>query len=644
VTLFVALCAVFAADPSLSGEARWEAEAQQTVVELQIPEGWHLWSFEPGPGPLPLKVEAPGTEGPWFGPEPHPVYDPGFKTELDRWEGTEIRLVRASNAKKVAEAGPVMIRGQICSADTCLNQRLELAVEPAESATPRPDSTVWSQAPSEASTSAPAAPAAEAALPQEAEPLGGEGLFSFLALAFLFGLGALATPCVFPAIPLTVSFFSKYRAESVGRSARLAGTYAATMVLAFSAAGVLTSIFFGVTGLQRFAASPLFNLFLAALLVFFALNLMGMYELQPPQWLLGGVNRLQGRVAQGPGGGWRDHLLVAAMALTATTVFFTCTVGFVGVVLVSAAQGQVLWPTLGMLAFSSAFALPFFILALFPAAAGRLQGGSWLSATRVTLGFIELAAATKFLSNADLVWRWGWLTREVVLAFWVPLFIVAGLFLLGKLSLGRESATEGGRVPVPQALVAVGLFAFSTFLAAGLFQGRAFGGWLDGWLPPTRYPGLTQSRPAVDGGAAMPIGWLEDLDEGRKRAAAEGRLVFVNYTGYTCTNCRYMEEAVFPRPEIASLLRDMVRVELYTDGGEPRHEEARLDQVERFGTAALPFYSVERANGEVVATFPSSTNRPEEFRRFLAEAVAKAGALTMDGGASLPPDAQSRRR
>ncbi len=621
VTLFVALWAAAAADPALVAEARWEPEAEQTVVELTVPEGWHLWSFAPGPGPLPLKVEAPATEGAWYGPAPHLVYDEGFKRELARWEGRTVRLVRSSVTKTPSEAGSVLVQGQICSADTCLNQRLEVPVDEAPGVTPRPMAEVWTPA-------SPKAAEPEPKKATQAETLGSDGLLSFLALAFLFGLGALATPCVFPAIPLTVSFFSKYRAESVGRSVRLAATYALTMVLAFSAAGVLTSILFGVTGLQSFAASPVFNLFLAVFLVFFALNLMGMYELQPPQWLLGGVNRLQGRVSQGPGGGWRDHLLVAAMALTATTVFFTCTVGFVGVVLVSAAQGQVLWPTLGMLAFSSAFALPFFVLALFPAAAGRLQGGSWLSATRVTLGFIELAAATKFLSNADLVWRWGWLTREVVLAFWVPLFAVAGLFLLGKLSLGRESATQSGRVPVPQALLAVGLFGFSTFLAAGLFQGRAFGGWLDGWLPPTRYPGMVRSGP-VGGPGASPVAWLEDLDEARQRAEAQGRLVFVNYTGYTCTNCRYMEEAVFPRPEIAALLDDMVRVELYTDGGQPRHEEARVDQVERFGTAALPFYSVERASGEVLATFPSSTNRPEEFRRFLAEAAAKAGSLSM---------------
>ncbi|MEM1024681.1 MAG: cytochrome c biogenesis protein CcdA [Myxococcota bacterium] len=622
------LALTVAADPALLAQARWEPDAQQTVVELNVPEGWHLWTFEPGPGPLPLKVEAPGTGGPWYGPAPERVYDEGFKLELARWESHDVRLIRRWSGPK-APAEPVLVRGQICSADTCLNQRLEVMPKEAEGVTPAPDSVVWTPpskaegAQEETEVGSGATEDAAKVLAGEPTQLGDEGLFSFLALAFLFGLGALATPCVFPAIPLTVSFFSKYRAESVARSAQLAATYAATMVLAFTAAGVLASILFGVTGLQSFAASPSFNLFLAVLLVFFSLNLMGMFELQPPQWLLGGVNRLQGRVAQGPGGGWRDHLLVAAMALTATTVFFTCTVGFVGVVLVSAAQGEVLWPTLGMLAFSSAFALPFFVLALFPAAAGRLQGGSWLAATRVTLGFIELSAATKFLSNADLVWRWGWLTREVVLAFWIPLFAVAGLFLLGKISLGREQATEGGRVPVLQALAAVALFAFSTYLAAGMLQGRAFGGWLDGWLPPTRYPGQTvawTSGPASEGPS-----WIEDLDEGRRRAEAENRLVFVNYTGYTCTNCRYMEEAVFPRSEIAELLDRMVRVELFTDGGERRHEEARLDQVKRFETAALPFYSVERADGEVIATFPSSTNKPEEFQRFLAGALRKAG-------------------
>ncbi|MGF1509331.1 MAG: cytochrome c biogenesis protein CcdA [Myxococcota bacterium] len=663
-----------AQDASLSGSAfaRRTASGPVLVVSLDVPKGWHLWAMDPGPGPLPLRLTLSdefAPVGPWRGPKPLTRYDQGFKRQLDQYPEGRVTF-RRPLADPPRPGGTVAVRGQICTEEQCLNQSLALPVA-AEEAQVQPSPTQPSL--SQPSLSQPlgqplpskpewidltvettpenenAGPPTEggsavrrpdSGTPENA-PWGEEvqrgGLWSYLALAFVFGLGALATPCVFPAIPLTVSFFSKYRSQSVGRAAGLAAVYATTMVVVFAAAGVLVSVVFGVTGLQQFAANPWFNLFLAVLLGFFALNLMGAFELRLPEWAVAAVNRVQRSVGTRPqAGGWSDVLVVMAAALTATTVFFTCTVGFVGVVLVAAARGQIVWPTLGMLAFASAFALPFFVLALFPAATQHFRAGPWLSATRVTLGFIELAAATKFLSNADLVWRWSLLTREAVLSMWIPLFLVAGLFLLGLVRLGHESASDpSGRVPVVQAMTAVGLFAFSTYLAVGLFQGRAFGGWLDGWLPPTRYPGLSAPRSLVDdpseariqGGAAAPapvFDWFDDLEAGRDAAREEGRLVFVNYTGYTCTNCRYMEEAVFPRPEIAALLREMTLVELHTDGGEPRHEQYRLDQVERFGTAALPFYSVETPDGRVLESFPSSTNEPEVFRAFLSAALKRA--------------------
>jgi thiol:disulfide interchange protein DsbD len=622
-----------AADPQLTGTARTGQGPQGATleVELVVPEGWHLWSMDPGPGPLPLRIEAPfqwEENAAWLGPAPRVAYDRGFQRDLAHHPSGSHRFRR--RLAQLPTTGPVEVRGQICTEATCLNQRLRLDLAPTGELAPRPSLVVQTRsedrsAPRPGAETGPQ-PAGSNALAAATFDGGGEGLWGFLSLAFLFGLGALATPCVFPAIPLTVSFFSKYRSHSVARAARLAATYALTIVVAFTAAGVLVSLVFGVTGIQQLAAHPVFNLFLAGLLVLFGLNLMGAFELNPPGWMLATVNRWQSRVGRpgSEGGGASDYAVVALAALTASTVFFTCTVGFVGVVLVAAAQGEVLWPTFGMLAFSTAFSLPFFLLALFPTATRRFRSGPWLSSTRVTLGILELAAATKFLSNADLVWRWSLFTREVVLAFWIPLFLLAGLFLLGKIKLGPESAADAeGRIPVAQSLVAVMLFGFSTYLAVGLFQGRAFGSWLDGWLPPTRYPGLTASA-----GIGSHLPWIEDLAQGRQQAAARQQLVFVNYTGYTCTNCRYMEEAVFPRPEIAGLLSEMTLVELITDGGEPRHETYRLDQVERFGTAALPFYSVETADGTVLGTFPSSTNDPEAFRTFLEAAMARAEAST----------------
>jgi thiol:disulfide interchange protein len=217
---------------------------------------------------------------------------------------------------------------------------------------------------------------------------------------------------------------------------------------------------------------------------------------------------------------------------------------------------------------------------------------------------------------------------------------MCGLFLLGKLRLGEEStAGEDGRTSVLQMLAAVVMFALALHLGVGLFQNKPFGGWLDGWLPPVQ--GVAQASSEAGAGGALV--WGHSLAEGRARAGREGKRVFVNYTGYTCTNCRYMEGGVFPDPRVAPLLAQMVLVELYTDGGKPEHDENRNDQVKRFATAALPLYSVEDAQGNVLASFPSSTNDVAEFQRFLQGAIdssphaASASSVTVAPGKLAAP-------
>jgi thiol:disulfide interchange protein len=658
VTVLVALTAVLGLVlPASAGDAKLGVSAKVEPsrlgmgdrgllrVDVEVPSGWHLWSMDPGPGPQALVMSLEAGAGlelvdGWTGAVPERKFDRGFGRELARYTTEALRFERPVKAVSNAPSS-LLVRGQICSegeGGRCISQKVAvpIGVELAAQALnqPAPASSLAPLAVAQAAPDVPAVSAAPASVEAELAAARERGFLSFVALAFLFGLGALATPCVFPAIPLTVSFFSKYSGESVGRGARLASVYALTMVGAFTFLGVMLSIIFGVTGVQQFAAHPVFNLVLAGVLVFFSLNLLGLFEIQAPQFLLGAANRLEtnlGDAAQGAGarrrGGASDYVAVAVAAITSTTVFFTCTVAFVGLVLVAAASGEWFWPTVGMLAFSSAFALPFFLLAMFPQAAKRLQGkaGGWLTATRVTLGFLELAAATKFLSNADLVWDWGLVTRQAVLAVWVPLFFLCGLFLLGKLQIGDEStAGAEGRTGVVQMLAAVVMFALTLHLGVGLFQNKPFGGWLDGWLPPVEV--AANAAP----GAGPALAWSHSLEEGRARAEREGKLVFVNYTGYTCTNCRYMEGGVFPDRRILPLLEQMVLVELYTDGGKAEHDRNRDDQVERFGTAALPLYSVEDAKGNGIASFPSSTNDVEEFRRFLEAALqagkARAGA------------------
>ena len=653
---------VYAEDATIEVEAKLSPSTlgkgdQATLsVNVTVPKGWHLWSFKPGEGPLPLKIlwekNAPFQfVGEWFGPAPHQVFDRGFKRNLLQYEAGEFEFQRYVQLGEATLEGPqsfeLSLRGQICTEELCLNQRIKPLVnltitgEPVGTkpsaltgvALTGPNAKTASQDKAVAPVSAPTSDA------EALEAAKREGIFSFLLLAFLAGLGALATPCVFPAIPMTVSFFSKYSEKSFAHGARLAAFYAVSMMIYFTLAGLLVSAVFGVTGLQDFAAHPIFNLGLAAVLIFFALSLMGWFKIETPMWAYNLTNKLEmkyGPNAMAPSGDDNkpkgvlgDYVAVGVAAATSTTVFFTCTVAFVGLVLVAAADGEWFWPTLGMLAFSAAFVMPFFLLALFPSAAQKMRGksGNWIKAVSVTLGFIELAAAFKFISNADLIWQYYILSRDVVLTIWIALFALLGLFLIGKLDMrAADEPAPDDHVSVPRVMVGMSVFAFTLYLSLGLFGNRPLGGWIDGWLPPPVFPGqaVASTNSGVSSGATFD--WIHDLEKGREKAKASGTLVFVNYTGYTCTNCRYMESGVFPKPKIANLLQKMTLVELYTDGLSDGDEANREDQLARFKTAALPFYVVEHADGTVIATFPSSTNDPEEFRLFLANALEKGTA------------------
>ena len=645
---------VSAEEPFVQGEATLTPtelgpEDQGTLaLNLQVPDGWHLWSLDPGPGPLPLQVlltDGPlAFVGPWHGDAPVRKDDRAFGPNMARYEEGTVRLYRGVSLKPEAAPGTfpssLVVKAQICTDSQCINGQIPLTVNVDVRQTPtgRAAAALPGVALSMAERIvAPVEPSPSKDLVAEAKS---KGMLWYIFWAFVAGIWALATPCVFPAIPLTLSFFSKYSEESFARGASLAAVYAATMVAAFTLVGVVVSVIFGATEVQRFSQHPAFNLFLGAVLVFFGLNLLGLFEIQVPQGVLRAINGLENRFGGGARltgasrSGWGDYVVVSIAALTATTVFFTCTVAFVGNVIAAAARGEWFWPTVGMLAFGVAFALPFFILAMFPQAARRMMrnSGPWLGATQVTLGFLELAAAAKFFSNADLVWKWELLTREFVLALWVPLFALCGLFLLGKLAIGHNSLVrKDGSVSVTQMLASTAMFALALYLAAGMFSGRSFPGWISAWLPPSKYPSASAGSGVATAESGAGLEWFHDLNQGRQDAAAQGRLVFVNYTGYTCTNCRFMEESIFVEPSVAAHLSTMTLVELYTDDGSPSNEWARQDQLKRFATVALPLYSVETADGRIIATFPGSSNTAAEFERFLADARAKAERLGVSG-------------
>jgi thiol:disulfide interchange protein len=398
----------------------------------------------------------------------------------------------------------------------------------------------------------------------------------FLWLAASAGALSLLTPCVFPMIPITVSYFTSRADDGHSAALRSALVFAAGIIATFTALGLALAVFVGATGAAAFAASPWVNLALAALFVAFALNLFGVWQVTVPS---GALTALDARV--GRSGGVAGPVL---MGLLFTLTSFTCTAPFVGTVLVSAAAGHWQMPVIGMLAYSTVFAAPFFVLALVPQWVSRLpRSGSWLSTLKIVMGLVELAAASKFLANVDLVWHWGVVTRPVVLASWIGLAVIAVAVLRFK--------------PVALIPAAIGIW-----LSLGL-AGKARLGDLEAFLPPA---------------AETHLVWkLNDLPGALAAARRDGKPVFIDFTGYTCTNCRWMEANIFSRPEVEAALGRYELARLFTDGDGPLYDQQQAYQESHYNTVALPLYAVVAPDGHTIATFAGLTRDPAAFVAFL---------------------------
>lgn len=424
---------------------------------------------------------------------------------------------------------------------------------------------------------------------------GDASLARFLWLAALMGALSLLTPCVFPMVPITVGFFT-HRAGR-GSAPLTAAAYGTGIIATFTALGLLVSILFGAGGVVRLAANPWLNLAVAGLFILFALNLLGVWQVRLPQRVLA--------QASSAGGSRSDTTAALLMGGAFSITSFTCTAPFVGTLLVLSAQGGWRWPLMGMTVYAAAFALPFVLLALMPGRLARLpRSGPWLGSLKTTLGVVELAAAVKFISNADLVWHWGVFTRSAVIACWMVAAGVLALLFLRNLQ----------RSPVPRLAVAGAAFMLMLWLGTGLRGYRL--GELEAFLPPAP-EGVLLARA---GAGELP--WRVNDYEGTLQASrATGRPVIIDFTGYTCTNCRWMEANMFPRSEVRELLGRYERVRLYTDGrGEPYQRQQRL-QEEVYGTVALPYYAVLAPDGRTVATFLGMTRDSRDFVQFLSDGL-----------------------
>jgi len=600
-------------------------EGAQVVVEAVIEAPWHIYSATPqvGGGPLSTTLElglgkALKAAGKVVQPPPHLIFDEGFKKEIEEYPGAVAFGIPVTLAAGVTGKQSVVVktRHQACQDGMCLPPiSADVPVAFTVSAgSPRPDRL-------KAVTSVPKQPAGyvppepkAVATPDAGSPPAGtapssigttiddaknRGLLPFLWLSITMGFLALLTPCVFPMVPITVSFFAKQQETSPGSGIKSAVAYCLGIIGTFTALGVLMSLLFGAGSIAKFATHPIVNLALATLFIVMAVNLFGGFEIVLPSWL---VERSQSGTRKA---GLAGPLL---MGLTFTLTSFTCTVAFVGTLLAATTQGNFVWPIVGMLGFSTAFASPFFLLALFPGWLAKLpKSGGWLVTVKAFMGFLELAAALKFLSNADLVWNLGLLSRPVFLAICFAIMVTAGVYMFGWLRLPHDS---GGRIGPFR--IAFGIASIvAGVLCLGGINGRSLGGFV-AYLPPAEY------GPAAARTAHGEITWLQDYDEALRQARAEGKPIFIDFTGVTCTNCRLMEEQVFKKPEVVDELKKFVTVQLYTDKDTDQSRRYQAMQLEEFGQITLPLYVVQTPDKEKLGERSFDTSVPG-FVEFLKQ-------------------------
>jgi thiol:disulfide interchange protein len=395
-----------------------------------------------------------------------------------------------------------------------------------------------------------------------------DSFIGYLIFAFILGLTSLITPCVFPMIPMTVTFFLKDN-QSRKQGIRKAIFFGLSIILIYTLAGTLFALLLGAEGLNALATHWAPNLFIFAIFIVFALSFFGLFEINAPYQL---VNKADQRAEKG------GLIGIFFMAATLVLVSFSCTIPIVGNVVVMAAGGEILKPVLAMFSYSLAFAIPFTLFAIFPEWIKSLpKSGGWLNSVKVTLGFLELALCLKFFSIADQAYHWGILDRDINIAMWIVIFGLLGLYFLGKISMPSDSVVE--RVTVPRLLLTVATFSFVVYLIPGLWGAPLK--MLAGYLPPVSthdfdLVAMTRSQkntelceePKYADFLHLPHGLKGYYDYKQALACAreQKKPLFIDFTGHGCTNCREMEAVVWSDPQVLQRLQnDFVIVALYVD-------------------------------------------------------------------------------
>ncbi len=455
----------------------------------------------------------------------------------------------------------------------------------------------------------------------ESHGAAGKGLLLIFGLGFLGGLLALVTPCVWPIIPMTVSFFLK-RNNDRAKGIRDALTYGASIVVIYVLLGLVITSLFGASALNDLSTDAFFNIAFFLMLVLFGASFLGGFEIQlPTSW----GNAIDAKASNTTG-----LLSIFLMAFTLALVSFSCTGPIIGFLLVevSTSGGSQLAPTVGMFGFAVALALPFTLFALFPALLKKTtRGGSWMNKVKVTLGFVELAFALKFFSVADLAYGWHLLDREVFLALWIALFALLALYLFGFVKFPHDDADERG-TSVPAFFVGIASLAFAIYMVPGLWGAPVKA--VSAFAPPMN----TQDFNLNPHTTVEPK--FKDYEAGMAYARSVGKPVLIDFTGFGCVNCRKMEAAVWTDNQVRNHIdKDYVLISLYVDDKTPLPETIEVQengkttklrtvgdrwsylQRTKFGANAQPFYVLLDGNGDPLTASRSYDENVGAYLQFL---------------------------
>ncbi len=581
-------------------------------------------------------------------------YPPVYQTLAD--VSVDVVAGDGSAASVTAAPQPIVTETEPPASAARVEEPIEAAEAREEAASPPLETTA--EAPASATVASADAPVSEIARTAR------QGLLPFLIASAIGGLLALAMPCVWPMVPITVNFFVKQGEKSSGKTTGLAIAYCLAIIGIFTTVGVLFSFFFSAAFLQNLANNPWLNLAVAGLFLAFGLSLLGLFELRLPNFLLNASSRGESR------GGL---IGVFFMALTLTITSFTCTFPVVGGLLVMAAGGDFFYPIIGLATFAGVVALPFFLLALAPGMLSKLpRSGDWMNSVKVVGGLVEIGAALKFINTAELAYvtpENAWFDAQFVLTAWIILSVVCGIYLLGLFRTDHDY----DEVKVGPGRIVFGclFLGFGLYMAPALFgrppQGLIWDRLVVGILPPDStelYPTDLQLIAGGGGGSGggeavaevkatstdptqaereqkslHGVLWGMSLDQAKEEARARNQPILVDFTGVNCANCRLMERRVLPRPDVVKLLKEFVTVQLYTDfvpiaslTPDQREDLARKNQDRQLDLAAEqtnPFYVAIAPDGKILASL-GGYNEPAVFQEFLARALDKSR-----GGASV---------